>query len=530
MDNGSPGQRGCDNFFRSTDKGLTWIKTGELDAATIFKGDFGWPRREKDHYILSGFDRFELYQCPFTERIYISMWGGSGVSNYDSLSADQQKKARRPVANTIIAYSDDMCKTWNIVSRFEGNPVPLYMTSTPNGRFCALFSWGNSVNVIFNSLKDPNIYYEPQEITNSKKENLGEDTLAHMMDKWWVPQISISRVSQFTGESNVRVSYPALNEFGRQYFIIKDLALSDIPGLVGPNKEITYAPQVEIRSVNTIESPDKKNKSLIDGTFIDPDYIDIQQDIKTSVFYWIESSCDEIGYINIIGKNGLAKKLGKIINTHREFSAKYCIYYGEDKFTKQDFLSKNGGKPYTWSGNNSQGDYYSGGFFWGQHLNIKNGNSTSTKDTLNFLCQWVEPDGIHGNIITAQPIPKKKFIQNPKDKNLTNLYVEIFDGFYTQDQVFTSSTDRYTTKVTTYGTSTFGFNVGYRISDWIGFETGFQKLTSGQDMEVSQTLTTFTNDKVNPMDIISIPLRYTPRFNIGQKINIYPSIGIKLLF
>jgi hypothetical protein len=264
---------------------------------------------------------------------------------------------------------------------------------------------------------------------------------------------------------------------------------------------------VEVKSVNAVEQADRKNKSLMYGAFVDPDYIDMKDDNNTSVFYWIESSAG---------------------SKDTEYSAMYSIYYDESKFTNPDYLSKSGGKPYTWRGDTKQGDYFSGGFFWGSHvIPNTNGQIKYSKDTLNFLCQWVEPDGIHGNIIT---VPPKKISKKKQDKNLSVIYGELFGGMFSQSQDFTASTDRYTTKVSAYGSSTFGFNIGYRINDWIGFETGLQKFTSGQDMEVTQTPTTYTNNKVNLMDIISVPLRYTPRFNIGQNINMYPSIGIKLLF
>ena len=532
--NGAFGQRGCPNFFRSTNNGVSWNKIGDLDAATVFNGDFGWPRRYENYYIGGDFDRFEIYQCPFTNRIYITLWGASGLSNYDSLSAELQKKARKPIAITLVAYSDDMCKTWKTAKQFNGNPVPLYMTSTPDGRFYALFSWGNSVQIIFNSLKYPSKFYDPIEITNSSKEKLGADTLMHMMDKWWIPQISISRASLNNNESKLRVTYPVLNEYGRQYYSIKNITMSDDVQWLD-NNNYSSEPVMQLTGSNKIESSDKKNKSIMDGAFIDPDYIDLKDNNNTSVFYFIESSADDLGYatqswgnnsdtIKVINE----KKIRKI-NPNRIFSAKYCIFYGDNKITNPDFLSKNGGKPRTWGGGYSQGDYFSGGFFWGKHLVPKSGGAFSySKDTLNYLCQWVEPDGIHGNIVTVPP--KKLVADRNQNINQKQFYLETFGGVFTQNQEFTSSTDRYTTKATPYGSSTFGLNIGYRISDWVGFETGFQKLTSGQDMEVSQASTIFTNNKVNPMDIVSIPLRYAPRFNIGNKINIYPSIGIKLLF
>src|SRR5258706_5264717 len=165
-------------------------------------------------------------------------------------------------------------------------------------------------------------------------------------------------------------------------------------------------PYIKVKKIKTIEAVDKNNMSAMLGTFIDPDYVDMSSVSNTSVFYWMEST-----YRKFDGSGKLSNK-----TQPKRYNARYCIFYGDDKSTNPDYLSKSGGKPrewsqypvWTWPSADSvfAGNYMAGGFIWGSRAVVKPGGNTVSKDTLNFVCQWNEPDGIHGNIVTVNA--KKK--------------------------------------------------------------------------------------------------------------------------
>ncbi len=564
---GAFGQRGALYFFKSDNSSYAsnnWERIGIYDAVTELNGDYGFPRfikydtssisigdfiqknsQEtqinviKKSFYIGGFDRFEIYQDPWTSRIYITMWGAGGIgeSDLNNFLPSEQKKHRLHKASSIIIYSDDECKSWNTLDIFDEVYVPYVMTSLPSGRFCVFYSDGSKAWIRFTSLKTPHILGPPVEVTE-EGEKTSMDYYSHLR-KNNVPEVSISRISTpFNDKSilkpvndKVRVSYPILNKFERQAFVIKTVEMTDIDPPDTYEGFITTIPYITVKKIKTIESVYNSKMSAVMGTFIDPDYYQMSISSNTSVFYWMEST-----YRKHSGD-------GKIYNTNEEkrFNARYCIFYDDDKSTNPDYLSKNGGKPREWNkywdikyDSIFVGDYMTGGFAWGPRSIIKSGGNIKTEDTLIYLCQWAEPDGIHGNIITVNPVKKEKKKNEVKNNQQTvdkTTYIEIYGGLTEQKQEFTSETQRYTTKSESRSAVSFGFNFGYSFSEWLAFETGFQTYTSGQNISVIDAGgTTYTNDNANPINITSIPFRYTPRISLSNDFHILPTLGLKFSF
>jgi len=91
---------------------------------------------------------------------------------------------------------------------------------------------------------------------------------------------------------------------------------------------------------------------------------------NTSVLYWVEAP-----------RQSAASS---------PLSARYVLING-DEVSAPANLSVANGAPRSWTPAQNVGDYMTGGFFF-------------RNNALNFLAQWVEPDGIKANIVTT-PFP-----------------------------------------------------------------------------------------------------------------------------
>lgn len=147
-----PGNRGGWFFYRSTDCGSTWSPWSLVDMATLNGGKYGWPRPldakgnfstcanqftdpsgKRSWWVGQG-DRPEIYVCPFTGNVYLTMHIAAGpycpsgptAGAFDSLA---------------LLTSIDNGLSWSVNT--DALPVPssspVVMTSTPNGR---LFLFG----------------------------------------------------------------------------------------------------------------------------------------------------------------------------------------------------------------------------------------------------------------------------------------------------------------------------------------------------------------------------------------------------
>jgi hypothetical protein len=173
---------------------------------------------------------------------------------------------------------------------------------------------------------------------------------------------TISRLSTDRRTSAIRVAYQSCGASGTQEARIISVTVKD------------PAAAPEVANIATIRAQDAGNYSLMYFAFIDPDYLDMPRRVasNTSLLYWIETP-----------KKGLAG---------RRWSARYALFSGDGRVGEPGFLSVSGGKPRSWDRRQDLGDYMTGGFFW-------------WRDTLHYVAQWVEPDGLKANIVSVPYTP-----------------------------------------------------------------------------------------------------------------------------
>jgi len=193
--------------------------------------------------------------------------------------------------------------------------------------------------------------------------------MAYMMDKAWIPQLTICRAGNELDKSVIRVAFNALDSKSGRQFIKTGIFI------VNSDKEGDYKfiPGPTIRPADTLSS-------AVYPTFIEAD-IDAKGNASNiNALYWIESTAsDSVTFAN--------KNKG---STKKRFSARYYIFSGEKTILSRGYLSvKNGQKREWYSNSVNQGDYFTGGFF-------------HAEGRMNFLAQWTEPDGIKGNLISVK--------------------------------------------------------------------------------------------------------------------------------
>jgi hypothetical protein len=273
-------------------------------------------------------------------------------------------------SNTVLTYtlySDDLGKNWKVMDQFNGNPVPLVMTSTKDGRFFEAYqdNLGGPVYIMYNTKGNQTAFVAPAVVDNSSSgNNLFTDTMAYMTQNWDVSQISMSRV----GNSKVRIAYNALSPSGRQ--IIKTGIFEVFSDKEGDYK---YTPTAVIKA-------HKVTNSAVYPMLIEPDPNLPGNASGYAALYWIESSRSNAANIDTKWEGTSA----------REWAAQYVVFDPENKIVAKGFLSLKDDKPRYWSEPQYQGDYYTGGFFYAENR-------------LNFVAQWTEWDGVHGNLITVKP-------------------------------------------------------------------------------------------------------------------------------
>jgi hypothetical protein len=389
-------QRGSVHLFRSTNCGSSWQLRSIIDFATFLNGKYGYPRPSKfvnphlpnsdvqtdvdpnDQDIdangnrlwwIGGGDRTEVYSCPFTGYVYLTtrIISGPYYHRPDNYIA--------PGRNAyVLFYSTDSGQTWQPINKEFPGCESLVMTSTPNGR---LF--------LFQVCSDPLVYFSTQPVNAAAIPEISPGYPVHYMEgnvpipaaldrnddttdprdsryAYEVAQHSItyapaiSRLSADKSSNKIRVAYQALNTSGRQEYCIVDVDVQN------PNQVPVITPLRIIRAENP------NDYSALFGTFIDPDYIDMPDGLisNLSVFYWLEAP-----------RKGLSSK---------QYAIRY-IALEDDHSSDPAYLSVKDSNPRTWATRQDIGDYMTGGLFW-------------KDNTLNYLAQWVEPDGIKANIIT----------------------------------------------------------------------------------------------------------------------------------
>jgi hypothetical protein len=407
-------QRGAILVFHSTDCGAHWTPLSTIDSASLLGGKYGYPRPmgdrdgdgdndpKTDHdgdgdkdvdvpvanqsaypdgslkWWVGGFDRTEIYACPFTGNIYLTTKAVSGP--YKNV----------PKRDTgLLLYSTNGGKSWTTLREDLSDWLPLVMTSTLDGRLFLFQQVGHQNFVYFSQkLIDPvthtkskpvvgpgyEVYYEQrgQKITPVDP----EDIKANIDLQLQGDHPSISRVSTDTKSSSVRIAYHSMNGRGMQEARVIGVAV----------KEDNQPPTVT--SITTIRAQDPTNFSTVYFTFIDPDYIDMPASAatNTSLFYWIEAP-----RVGLAG--GRKYAIGSVL-------------FKDGFVSPPTYLSIKAGSAGPWFTTNKTwdvGDYMSGGFFW-------------RNNTLNYLAQWVEPTGIRANIVTL-PMEIKSTVPDPRTNN-----------------------------------------------------------------------------------------------------------------
>jgi hypothetical protein len=383
------GMRGANVCWRgaAVSGGLTWTLQGAADPFLVNPSP-------GDGYCAS--DRPEAYACPFTGYVYIA-------ARYYPFSAmkDPAWKAV-PTDGTasvqlVVLCSKDKGKTWQVVVTLTGaastNP-PLVMTSTPNGRLF-LFHWVGGAGELFcSNLFNASVGELPQihAVYGQEEHDVGDSTNGYRLvlnesivgysekvngkstgappdasvDAKNVNTIShptLSRASTDKSTSRIRVSLLALNEHGRNIYVIVDVGVRDLDGL----------PHIEpgsLKRAAKIAAKDPVGHSVLRGTFIDPDYISLPSGYtsNTAMFYWLDWPA----------------------GTATDLSARYCFISGwPSQASAIGPLSVANGAPRSWSTADPGGDYMTGGFFF--------------REGLNYVPQWRESDGIRANVVHIKP-------------------------------------------------------------------------------------------------------------------------------
>jgi hypothetical protein len=172
---------------------------------------------------------------------------------------------------------------------------------------------------------------------------------------------AISRLSTTADETSnsVRIAYQAKNAHDRQEYRVIAVSFTD------PKQPPA------VRPVKTIQAEDPAGHSVMYCTFIDPDYVDMPKGVTSnaSVLYWLEAP----------------KKEGLWLKT---YVMRYSVLEGM-RCSEPAHLSVEKGNARRWPGRADLGDYMSGGFFW-------------KDNALHYLPQWVEPEGIKGNLVSLE--------------------------------------------------------------------------------------------------------------------------------
>ncbi len=406
------GMRGCELIFRSTDCGSSWKLYSVIDFGTFLNGKYGVPRpaalddngnlvadvpveKQGKHpdgslmWWVGGGDRTEVYACPFTGYIYLTTRVISGP--YKNIAPGKPNQ-------TLLLYSKDTGKTWEAIKEDFPQWAPLVMTSTPDRRLFLFQVIGAEPTIYFSKTPvTPNVkpeispahpvYYVENGVNLPNTAN--KNPLCVDMElKLNFP--SISRISTDAFSSKIRVAYMSENSSGQLEARIIRIEVQN------PNQKPVVTP------VKTIRAENPKDYSVMYFTFIDPDYIDMPAGVKSnaSLFYWIEAP-----------KTGLS---------NRKYAVRGAVFEGEFNTTCPAYLSVKNGAPRTWSTRKDPGDYMTGGFFW-------------RNNSLNYVAQWADPEGIKANVVT---LPYEPPSGSPK-MTVTAVWqpgneeeVQVYDGKY----------------------------------------------------------------------------------------------------
>jgi FG-GAP-like repeat len=416
------GERNEELFMASADCGQTWQRYGALDSGNIANGVFGWPQpscagktglacqiictgtssdiakcspndagsapdgangtnccagRVGPLWGNGGFDRPELYQDPFSDWLFVSAAAAAGPT------PSSPPAGTGPVTTGILLGSQGApsgnldTSTWKVLNAaLPPLTAPFVMTTTPNRRLYTFTCTGGAPTLWYTTNPQDPSSFIASGFNLASLNSAAPPCQTAENDIGRNAHFTIARVSANTQSSIVRIAYPTLNASGTQSIALLTVQVSD--------QNPAAAPAVVTQGVIQPSNPQLFSAEF--ATFIEPDFIDTPPGFtsNTAALYWIESTSNAGGGLDIAPAG--------------------CVRF---KFFGSQFPGGdgNGPGPFSLSGTTnggcfnvpfgfSIGDYMTGGFFWDKHR-------------LNFLGQWLEPDGIHANVMGISPIAKR---------------------------------------------------------------------------------------------------------------------------
>jgi len=358
-----PGMRGVVGFVASSGHGQDWAPSPPLDLEFIAGGIYDQPRPMSNSgtidvpiakqgkngdgtkkWWIGGEDRTELYACPYTGNTYVTTRVISGTTGTG------------PKQNTTLVLGRiDGDKGWKLVTTTPGWS-PTVMTSTPDGRLWLMQNVGTGNQLTYSGPTGRNRL--PDSFTSKSPSYNGEavawPTAVAMELKANSP--SIARLIDDRGSSSVLISYQVKNSDGNQEFrIVK--ATVDFSGGFSTTNEAA------------IRAAAPKSQSVMYGAFIQPELLGEPKSAASdsTLFYWLDAP----------------RTAGKM-----PYAARYAYFKGGELHAS-GYLSTANGKRRTWKTLQNPGDY------------MKGASWVEKDGTVAFIPQWLEPDGMHGNLVIA---------------------------------------------------------------------------------------------------------------------------------
>lgn len=377
-------------FARSTDCGRTWQRFGALDSGA-FDGVYGWPQKPTTCtgaetsppcsllapgtvvYGIGGWDKPFTYQDPFSDWFFASANVKKGQNGTAGVGG--------AIFGTTGGASGGLTN-WKVLKEVPAG-APLVMTTTPNRRVFA-FSCNGSQPTLWYSLNpsDPTSFVATGINLNGVAPTAAPPCgFDGNMDVGRQQTWAISRASTDTNSSGVRIVYPTLNAYGTQSLAVVTAWVNDSNPAATPS----------VYGHGVIDSSNPFVMSAEFPTFVEPDFIDTPDGLSTNtaMLYWLDST----------STSGVDPATGEaVLDLWPSGCTRFRLFgnqFGGAGVGPGPFAMSSGDVNGCWSvgSNFGIGDYTTGGFFWDKHR-------------LNFLGQWLEPNGIHANIVSVSPTHK----------------------------------------------------------------------------------------------------------------------------
>ena len=337
--------------FRSTNFGQNWGFWSVIDTAVVAGGIFGWPQPTPGQitpWWNGGFDMTWLYQDPWTRDIYVSGKVDSGPFPKNDGTMSSQ-------GGGAVLVSHDNGLTWPDAHLVKSNGT-LLMTSTPRHPLIALSTGGPTLYFLAKGSKKLSEGFAV--LVSEDGETVAMNTDGKSVGLGYRGLPGITRIGESGDRDRVRVAYPAL-EGEQQVYKVANVTFG---GATPPSIEL----------VTTIRSEEPLKRSCVGAAFIGNDRVDAMtaNPDEAALLYWFETLPD-------------------LQNGPNAVAARYQVFYGAKGHTKPAHLSVRNGQP-RYFAQQSMGHYVQSGCF------VWNGK-------LHFLPQWVEQDGIKGNVVTIEP-------------------------------------------------------------------------------------------------------------------------------